>query len=196
MTQFKTITDDEYDKYKSLLNNYKDEREMLKKNYHTKSKALTSKIYEIEHIITKEDGIRNKRGKYWVDYKASEIFKEYESGMSIENIVNKFETTKESIRNVIERKYRHINRMKLRNYFIKTNGIINDGLEIEVLFYWNILTANKYKNKGIHTLADFYKNIKNLTKHEIKKIESQIESAKHTFEYWERQKQKEWRYNG
>ena len=31
MTQFKTITDDEYDKYKSLLNNYKDEREMLKK---------------------------------------------------------------------------------------------------------------------------------------------------------------------
>src|SRR5210317_977406 len=196
MSEFKTISDNKLIKYKNLLENYKHEREIVKQKYHERSKILTSKIHDIEHIITKEDGIRNKRGKYWLDYKASEIFKEYESGMSIENIADKFETTKESVKNVIERKYRFINRMKLRNYFKKTNGLINDSLEIDVLFYWNIVTATKYKNKGINTLADFYKNMKNLTKHEIKKIESQIESAKHTFEYWERQKQKKWRYNG
>ena len=196
MSQFKTMPDDEFKKYNNLLNEYKNEREIVKKNYYERSKILTSKIYELEHIITKENGIRNKKGKYWIDYKASEIFKDYESGMSIENIADKFETTIQSVKNVIENKYRFINRMKLRNYFKKTNGLINDSLEIDVLFYWNIVTATKYKNKGINTLADFYKNMKNLTKHEIKKIESQIESAKHTFEYWERQKQKEWRYNG
>jgi len=196
MSEFKTISDNKLIEYKNLLENYKHEREIVKQKYHERSKILTSKIHDIEHIITKEDGIRNKRGKYWLDYKASEIFKEHESGMSIENIADKFETTKESVKNVIERKYRFINRMKLRNYFKKTNGLINDSLEIDVLFYWNIVTATKYKNKGINTLADFYKNMKNLTKHEIKKIESQIESAKHNFEYWERQKQKKWRYNG
>lgn len=196
MSEFKTIEDYKLKEYKTLLNDYKHEREILKQKYHERSKILTSKINDIEHIITKEDGIRNKRGKYWIDYKKEEIFKLYESGIKVENIAEKFETTIQSVKNAIENKYRHINRMKLYDYFKKTNGIVNDGLEIDVLFYWNIITANKYKNKGINTLADFYKNMKNLTKHEIKKIESQIESAQYFFKYWEEEKNKEWRYNG
>jgi len=194
--QFKTMSDDEFKKYNNLLNEYKNEREVLKENYHKNSKKLTSKIYELEHIVTKENGIRNKKGKYWIDYKADQIFKEHESGMSIENIANKFETTNQSVKNVIESKYRFINRMKLRDYFKKTNGLINDSLQIDVLFFWNILTASKYKNKGINTLADFYKNINNLTKSEITKVESAVVNAQRVFKYWEEQKNKEWRYNG
>jgi Mor family transcriptional regulator len=196
MMQFKTMSDDEFKKYNNLLNEYKNEREVLKENYHKNSKKLTSKIYELEHIVTKENGIRNKKGKYWIDYKADQIFKEHESGMSIENIANKFETTNQSVKNVIESKYRFINRMKLRDYFKKTNGLINDSLQMDVLFFWNILTASKYKNKGINTLADFYKNINNLTKSEITKVESAVVNAQRVFKYWEEQKNKEWRYNG
>ena len=93
MAEIKTISDSEFNNYKNLLEEYKTEREILKQNYHDRSKILTSKIHELEHIITKEDGIRNKRGKYWIDYKKEEIFKLYERGESIKNIANKFETT-------------------------------------------------------------------------------------------------------
>ena len=197
MSEFKTIEDNKLNEYKTLLNNYKNEREILKENYHRKSKALTSKIHEIEHIITKEDGIRNKRGKYWVDYKQEQIFKLHEAEMPIEDIAKKYDTTIQSVKNAIESKYRFINRMKLRDYFKKTNGLINDSLEMDVLFFWNILSASRYKNKGINTLADYYKNTTNLTKSEINKVESAVANAQRVFKYWkEKDSKKDWSYYG
>lgn len=197
MNEFKTISNNELNKYKTLLNNYKNERETLKENYHKKSKSLTSKIHELEHIIIKEDGIRNKRGKYWVQYKKMQILKLYESGEKIENIANKFDTTKQSVINSIEDICWHKKRIELRKHLLKTDGNINDSLPLDILFYRNIFQSHIYKDKGILNVGDFYKNIKNLNKREIKKVENEISSVQSMYKYWkENDSKKDWSYCG
>jgi len=197
MSEFKTIEDYKLKEYKTLLNDYKHEREILKQKYHERSKILTSKIHDIEHIITKEDGIRNKRGKYWIDYKKEQIFKLYKSKELIENIANKFQTTKQSIINAIEDKYWYEKRIELRKHLFKTDGIINDSLRLDTLFYRHIFQSHIYKDKGIINIGDFYKNINNLNKREIKKVENEISSVESIYKYWkENNSKKDWSYYG
>jgi hypothetical protein len=196
MSEFKTISDSEFNNYKNLLEEYKTEREIVKQNYHDRSKILTSKIHDIEHIITKEDGIRNKRGKYWIDYKKEQIFKLYKSGELIENIANKFQTTKQSIINAIEDKYWYEKRIELRKHLLKTDGIVNDSLPLDTLFYRHIFQSHIYKDKKILTVGDFYKNINSLNKREIKKVENEISDVEFWYQYWKEKQNKEWRYHG
>lgn len=196
MSEFKTIEDYKLKEYKTLLNDYKHEREILKQKYHERSKILTSKIHEIEHIITKEDGIRNKRGKYWIDYKKEQIFKLYKSEELIENIANKFQTTKQSIIKAIEDKYWYEKRIELRKHLLKTDGIVNDSLPLDTLFYRHIFQSHIYKDKGILTVGDFYKNINILNKREIKKVQNEISDVEFWYQYWKEKQNKEWRYNG
>ena len=196
MAEIKTISDSEFNNYKNLLEEYKTEREILKQNYHDRSKILTSKIHELEHIITKEDGIRNKRGKYWIDYKKEEIFKLYERGESIKNIANKFETTETSVIRAIEDKCWYIKRIDLREHLLKTDGIVNDSLPLDTLFYRHIFESYIYKDKKILTVGDFYKNINSLNKREIKKVENEISNVEFWYEYWKEKQNKEWRYHG
>lgn len=196
MEQIKTISDSKLNEYKSLLEDYKYERNKLKEKYHEQSKVLTSKIHDIEHIITKEDGIRNKRGKYWIDYKKEQILKLYKSGELIENIANKFQTTKQSIINAIEDKYWYEKKIELRKHFLKTDGIVNDSLPLDTLFYRHFFQSLIYKDKGILTVGDFYKNKNILNKREIKKVENEISNVEFWYQYWKEQKDKEWRYHG
>lgn len=196
MEQIKTISDSKLNEYKSLLEDYKYERNKLKEKYHEQSKVLTSKIHDIEHIITKEDGIRNKRGKYWIDYKKEQILKLYKSGELIENIANKFQTTKQSIINAIEDKYWYEKKIELRKHFLKTDGIVNDSLPLDALFYRHFFQSLIYKDKGILTVGDFYKNKNILNKREIKKVENEISNVEFWYQYWKEQKDKEWRYHG
>ena len=197
MSEFKTIEDTKFNEYKTLLNDYKCEREKLKENYHNRSKILTSKIHEIEHILTKEDGIRNKRGQYWVQYKKMQILKLYKAGENIENIANKFETTKQSIIKAIEDISWYEKRIELREHLFKTDGIINDSLRLDALFYRHIFQSHIYKDKGIINVGDFYKNINNLNKREIKKVENEISSVESIYKYWkENDSKKDWSYYG